>query len=238
MSTPTKRPEVLADERIAALHGAWRDAAAEVAQRIDPLHYAARDRKTSSYGRRRVWRMTRADALAAALARADSASAGDAAAATRAVGAYLAALAAVHVARVAYETAERDEYKGWARFFLVTSSDGHIHRSLNCSTCRPQTRYDWLVDLSGLTEADAVKAHGALLCTVCYPSAPVEWTNGREVEAAAKAAMSCPGSGTYDYAEEGARFGFAAGNGAVCNHCDEWVGGTPTRKLRRHPAKP
>lgn len=68
---------------------------------------------------------------------------------------------------------------GWPRFFIVTSSDGHIHSSTACSTCRPSTTYGWLPELSGLTEADAVKAHGMILCSVCYPSAPVEWTAGR-----------------------------------------------------------
>lgn len=67
----------------------------------------------------------------------------------------------------------------WSRFFLVTSSDGHIHSSMGCSTCRPTTEFGWLPELSGRAEADAVAAHGPLLCTVCFPSAPTEWTAGR-----------------------------------------------------------
>lgn len=67
----------------------------------------------------------------------------------------------------------------WSRFFLVTSSDGHIHRSMHCPSCRATTEYGWLPELSGLTEADAVAAHGQLLCSVCFPAAPVEWTAGR-----------------------------------------------------------
>jgi hypothetical protein len=67
----------------------------------------------------------------------------------------------------------------WARFFLVTSSDGHIHSSMSCSTCRSTTEFGWLPELSGQTEADAVVAHGPLLCSVCFPSAPVEWTVGK-----------------------------------------------------------
>lgn len=67
----------------------------------------------------------------------------------------------------------------WARFFLVTSSDGHIHSSMACSTCRVTTEFGWLPELSGQTEADAVAAHGPLLCSVCFPSAPVEWTVGK-----------------------------------------------------------
>lgn len=73
----------------------------------------------------------------------------------------------------------------WSRFFLVDNVDGHIHKSMNCSTCYPTTRFRWLPVLSGLTEAEAVTAHGSILCTVCFPSAPVEWTNGISHEAQA-----------------------------------------------------
>jgi hypothetical protein len=71
-----------------------------------------------------------------------------------------------------------DNYTGWSRFFLVTNVGGHIHRSTSCSTCYFDTQFAWLPALSGLTEAEAVEAHGSILCSVCFPSAPVEWTNG------------------------------------------------------------
>lgn len=64
----------------------------------------------------------------------------------------------------------------WNRFFLVTSSAGHIHSGMNCSTCRPTTEFAWLPTVSGLTEVEAVAEHGPTLCSVCFPSAPVEWT--------------------------------------------------------------
>ena len=70
-------------------------------------------------------------------------------------------------------------YTGWVRFWLVLNTNGHIHRGTNCSTCFPTTEFDLLPELSGLTEAEAVDAHGAILCTVCFPTAPVEWTNGK-----------------------------------------------------------
>ena len=66
----------------------------------------------------------------------------------------------------------------WSRFFLVTNSNGHIHSSTSCSTCRWTTDFRWLPTLSGLTEAEAVAEHGEILCSVCFPSAPVEWTTG------------------------------------------------------------
>ncbi|BCN46577.1 hypothetical protein RE9431_48340 (plasmid) [Prescottella equi] len=64
----------------------------------------------------------------------------------------------------------------WPRYYLVDR--GHIHANPYCHTLRPSTRLGWLPDLSGDTEADAVTAHGPLLCTHCFPSAPVEWTVG------------------------------------------------------------
>ena len=77
------------------------------------------------------------------------------------------------------------EYTGWSRFFVVTSSAGHIHSSTGCHTCRDTTTYGWLPNLSGQSEALAVETHGAALCTVCFPSAPVAWVGGRITKAQA-----------------------------------------------------
>jgi hypothetical protein len=75
-------------------------------------------------------------------------------------------------------------YTGWSRFFLVTSSTGHVHSSMSCSTCRPTTTFGWLPELSGKTEQLAVEQLGPTLCSVCFPSAPVEWTSGKKITAA------------------------------------------------------
>lgn len=83
-----------------------------------------------------------------------------------------------------------DLYTGWSRFFLVTSSSGHIHSSMCCSTCRPTTQYGWLPQLSGQTEEQAVKDCGPTLCTVCFPSAPLDWTEGKKLTAAQAAKMA------------------------------------------------
>ena len=127
-----------------------------------------------------------------------------------------------------------EEYEGWSRFFLVTSSKGHIHSSMNCSTCQWTTTYGWLPDVSGLDEEAAVEAHGALLCTICFPSAPVEWTNHYEAEEARKQAESCPGSGQPG-AEGGSRQGFCAGNYHTCTVCGQTVGGKGYN-VRKHKA--
>jgi hypothetical protein len=63
---------------------------------------------------------------------------------------------------------------GWTRAFLVTNNGGHVHSSRNCSTCRWTTRFNWVIEFSGTTEAEVVDAAGERACTVCYPSAPVE----------------------------------------------------------------
>lgn len=77
------------------------------------------------------------------------------------------------------------EQERWSRFFLVTSSQGHIHSSMSCGTCRPTTTFGWLPELSGSTEAEAVEQQGPALCTVCFPSAPLEWTAEKISKAAA-----------------------------------------------------
>ncbi len=96
-------------------------------------------------------------------------------------------------ARAEYDSAESvyaevvGEFEGWSRFFLVTNSGGHIHSSLHCSTCQMTTRFAWLPTLSGLDEAAAVEEYGGILCSVCFPSAPVEWTDGENKKDAEQA---------------------------------------------------
>jgi hypothetical protein len=67
---------------------------------------------------------------------------------------------------------------GWSRFFLVTNTNGHIHKSMDCSTTFPTTDFAWITNLSGLKESHAVAQEGEILCTHCFPSAPSEWTSG------------------------------------------------------------
>jgi hypothetical protein len=128
-----------------------------------------------------------------------------------------------------------DEFdaKRWSRFFLVTSSaGGHIHSSMSCPTTRITTGFGWLPELSGLTERDAVEAHGTILCSVCYPTAPVAWTLGHEKPVDPD---RCSGSGTYDVAEGTYRRMGLGGNGrGKCTHCGEFQTVTSTGKLRAH----
>lgn len=107
------------------------------------------------------------------------------------------------------------EYEGWSRFFLVQ----HIHSSQHCSSFRPTTRIGWLPNLSGLTEPEAVAEHGAILCTICFPTAPTEWTMGKQAPA-----DQCEGSGKSVYNNLPKVLNRYSGNWATCSVCAKVVG--------------
>lgn len=115
---------------------------------------------------------------------------------------------------LAADQLNKDLYEGWSRFFLVK----HIHRSQHCSSFRPRTRVGWLPNLSGQTEAEAVAEHGAILCTICYPSAPIEWTRGNQDP------NVCTGAGKGIDRKLPIREGYYAGNWATCPDCGARVG--------------
>ena len=81
----------------------------------------------------------------------------------------------------------------WTRYFLVDNTNGHVHSSMNCSTCFRTTQYAWLVQHSGMAADDLVELAGEEACTICFPNAPVATLNRPsllttpEREAAAKA---------------------------------------------------
>jgi hypothetical protein len=71
----------------------------------------------------------------------------------------------------------RQEYQGWSRAYLATSYGGHVHRSMNCSTCNnggQATDFFWVTALSGLSDDEVVDEARERACTVCYEDAPVE----------------------------------------------------------------
>ena len=127
-----------------------------------------------------------------------------------------------------YETEFRR--RPWSRFFLVQNNSGHIHSSMSCITCYPTTRFGWLPNLSGQTEAEAVAAHGAILCTVCYPSAPTEYTDRHDDSV-------CKGTGRYVDRDLPNRTGYYSGNWGECPVCHERVTVTKSLKYRKHAAK-
>ena len=74
------------------------------------------------------------------------------------------------------------------RAFVVP--DGHVHRSMGCSTCYPTTEFGWVTELSGSTEAEIIEAAGSRACTVCYQNAPVDALAGRIFHATEVAAQA------------------------------------------------
>jgi hypothetical protein len=113
----------------------------------------------------------------------------------------------------------------WSRFFLVQNTGGHIHSSMNCATTFPTTQWSWLPELSGLEEDDAVEAYGPRLCSICYPSAPTEWTLGLPAKIDPK---RCPGSS--QIVEPTKKYGHYG----QCPECDGHFALSSTGKLRPH----
>lgn len=102
----------------------------------------------------------------------------------------------------------------WSRFFWVQNNGGHVHSSMQCSTCNKgghATAFGWNPDLSGLDEAAAVAKLGPMLCTVCFPSAPVEYTIGKAQP------ERCAGSG--QPAVEGTRKRVGRNDYGTCSEC-------------------
>lgn len=89
----------------------------------------------------------------------------------------------------------------WTRFYLVTSSAGHIHSNTACSH-QGRTTYGWLPQYSGMGEAEALNKLGSagnILCTKCFPNAPVEYTKAPEKSYCSGSGQRVPGSRTGAY---------------------------------------
>lgn len=66
----------------------------------------------------------------------------------------------------------------WNRYSVVPG--GHIHTNGRaCHTLRMTTTVLWAHPVSGDTVADAIATYGTVLCTHCFPDAPVEQTGGK-----------------------------------------------------------
>ncbi len=177
--TNTATP-VQIDTKLAALYGQLSKVQDRRESIWETIHHLAGDQK-SWIGNRRYWGMKNGQALIALIEAQDAGTlvaykvtqANETRAALKASGAEIKALNA--------QIAELNEIFNaapWSRFFLVNNNNGHIHSATNCSTTYPTTSWSWNPELSGKTEADAVAELGEILCTVCFPSAPVAWTSG------------------------------------------------------------
>jgi len=86
----------------------------------------------------------------------------------------------VEIAKVNIEIARLNNIYSqdpWTRAFLVLASNGHVHSSMDCNTCFPTTRYNWLIQYSNDDEKTIVEDAGQDACTICYPSAPADVLN-------------------------------------------------------------
>lgn len=77
---------------------------------------------------------------------------------------------------------------GWARYYLVTNGNGHVHRETSCSTCYPTTQFSWLYTLADKPDSEMVDEFGTTACTVCFPDAPTMpgWQKAIKDKAAAE----------------------------------------------------
>ena len=174
----TREQAKASDATLVELIEAKRAADRKLGSKLDSLRYIVGDRQTG-WGRDRRWGLKPQEAFdkAVALAATDETYKGREAA--EAVDNYKSALAVYESAAEAVTVQNREwvEHGQWSRFLAVVG--GHIHNKEGCHTLRWDTLTYWLPELSGDTEADAVEAYGEVLCSHCYPSAPVSWQNGK-----------------------------------------------------------
>lgn len=112
-------------------------------------------------------------------------------------------------AKTATEEVEAEyESRPWPRYWLVASSNGHIHSGTRCCTCnkgREPTRFALVPYLSGQSSEAAVADLGPALCSVCYPDAPVEDREQATIPASVALALREQGCEAFKEAREKAQ---------------------------------
>lgn len=230
------------DEALEALYLAEMSLDQAVAVATESLHHAAGERKHyQGRSRKGIWLTTTAQAEAAVAALVDGHAAKHqelwcSRCPVDALAAYTTAVTAL-AANQAQQAPLHAEYarRPWSRYFTCMANGGHVHSSMRCSTCnrgQEMTRFGWTPALSGLTEDEAVALLGdyaSSLCTVCFPSAPVERTDGRLRVAANPA---CPGSGRSEVKGTWKRQGMSAYG--RCQECQTIQTVTARGAIRKH----
>lgn len=231
--TFTKEQAKESDRKFAELTEAFYIAQARMEFASNSIHIAAGDQK-AYIGPIAVWRLTKEEAEARLEARVlaethdflrDEANA---------------KLTRLRTAQDALRDAQRamgtqgevwSENGRWSRFYLVPG--GHIHRNQACHSLRPTTRINWLWQLSGESDQDAVKEHGPVLCSFCFPLAPAAWTHG-VTGANAPDDTVCAGSGIYagDIMTDKQKRLYT--KYATCPNCDTGQSVTSAWKFRKH----
>jgi len=156
------------------------------------------------------------------------------AAAGREVAAVETARADLHEALGPVEEIDREfKSRPWSRYWLVTSSDGHIHRSPSCSTCnkgREPTGFALVPYLSGRTAPEAVADLGPALCSRCFPEAPVESQEQARIPARVALALAEEGCEAFLAAREKARQEAARRASERCPGAGQVPQGPPDRR--------
>ena len=194
----TPNAENIADMTPAQIDNLWADldmACAQLDRRLaaltDHAHYTAGDRRVRSYGHT-SWGMTYGEVWAKIEA---MVAAGDTTkpfhvAAPRSAAELLDAQTDLETLRRANRREVeplREEYarrNGWLRYFVVTSSTGHVHSNVYCSH-RGSTTYGWMPDYSGAEVDTMIAELGPVMCSKCYPDAPLAFTSKKITKAQA-----------------------------------------------------
>ncbi len=195
ITTYTKAQAKEHDAKLAEATKALHAAAGRVGNAVNDIHRTVGDEKRYVGGSRQgTWTMTFPAAVEAAQSVVGAHVARASQLAADALQAHQTAMASVAAAREVVR--QLDEvwrtHGKWNRFFMVPG--GHIHSSTACHSLHVSTQIGWLPDLSGESEAEAVATYGTVLCTKCFPTAPVEWTTKAPNPVDPNL---CPGSNNY-----------------------------------------
>jgi hypothetical protein len=181
ITEPATATPVEIDTRLAALDHAFYVAKGKRAARLNAVHSYLGERARYVTRSRKEWPTSDQDAVTEleARLRASTVKPWDVDPATRTLAAVSGLDLAIKANRAEFAHLET-EYKRrpWRRYIGVMG--GHIHSGYLCvgGTIRPTTQITWQPTLSGKEVATAVAELGPLLCTHCFPGAPVEWQAG------------------------------------------------------------
>jgi len=228
----THEQAVRIDTKLEELHLALQEASDKRHHHFEDLHWAIEDRPTY-IGRRQTWKLSVPELARIAQARVETDQDNDV---RRGHGFFAKKLAAIAewaepIARLEHEIAELDAlYKAdpWQRFHPCQTGNPHIHAGWGCAGLKHNSILLWEPQLSGLEMADAVAKLGPKLCTHCFPSAPVEYTQGDPD-------TSCPGSGAYVPLAKGANP--YRKRWSKCPECEYSGQLTPSGYVRKHQPK-
>ena len=105
--------------------------------------------------------------------------------------------------QITYDADDQWIARQWNRYFLVCSSNGHIHSSTGCHTCnkgKNRTQFALVPSLSGTSVEEAVSKLGAGLCSVCCHEAPVEYREQVKISKAQATVLLEKGEAAFDAA--------------------------------------